>query len=95
MSIYTERLKKIASFSAKIDRAAVNESDFVELQRLADKIIDDYNSRYYSMQQRNVLRSAVNILIDECRGVLRVNAEVKEISRSIRKQKLAERGLSA
>ena len=39
---------------------------------------------------RSVLRSAVDMLIDDCRDVLRVNAEVKEIERSIRKQRLAE-----
>ena len=90
MSIYTERLKEIANFSGKIDRATVKESDFVVLQQLSAKICEDYNHGYYTMRQRSVLRSAVDMLIDDCRDVLRVNAEVKEIERSIRKQRLAE-----
>ena len=90
MSIYTSKLQEIARYSAKIDNATVKESDFVAMQKLSDSIIDGYNKGYFSLRQRGVLRSAVEMLIDDCRDVLRVNAEVKRISAEIRKERLSE-----
>ena len=90
MSIYTETLKELAKWSAKIDNAKITENDFVVLQRQRDHITELYNCNRLNMKQRNNLRGIAEQLVDDARDVLRVNQEVKAIEREIKKQRLAE-----
>ena len=90
MSIYTETLKELAKWSAKIDNAKITENDFVVLQRQRERITELHNRGYFNMKQRNILRGIAEQLVDDARDVLRVNQEVKATEREIKKQRLAE-----
>lgn len=90
-SIFTERLQQLTRYSAKIDRATIKENDFVALQQLSEKIMEEYNHGYYDLQRRQILRNTALYLIDAARETLRINKEIQRISREIEKARRAER----
>ena len=81
VSRYTDKLRELADFSAKIDRAIVNDADFLNIQRVRDKIEFDHAAGDYTEKQYRHLINIAFYLVDECRDVLSLNARIKEIER--------------
>lgn len=89
-SIFTDYLQELYRISVKIDRATATEADLVQLQQIQVKITNGYNKGYFSLEKRQALRRAAEILLDECREVIRINAEVKAIEKEIRAERRKE-----
>ncbi len=87
MSVYTETLKELARYSKRIDDAKANDTDFVELQKLRDRIIEWEHHGYYNSNKRKQLWNICNDLVDECREVIRLNESVRQIDREIRRER--------
>ena len=90
VSRYTDKLRELADFSGKIDRAIVNDADFLHIQQVRDKIEFDHAAGDYSEKQYRHLINIAFYLVDECRDVLNLNARVKEIEREIIKERRRE-----
>lgn len=90
-SIFTEYLQELTRYSAKIDRATFREADFVELQKLQERITAAYNHNYFTLERRQMLRRIACHLTDEGREAIRITEEAKRISREIDKQRRAEK----
>lgn len=91
VSRYTDKLRELSDFSARIDRAIVDENDFLHIQRVRDKIEFDHAAGDYTEKQYRHLINIAFYLVDECRDVLRLNERIKEIEREITKQRRGER----
>lgn len=90
-SIFTEYLQELTRYSAKIDRDTFREADFVELQKLQERITAAYNNNYFTLERRQMLRRIACHLTNEGREAIRITEEVKRISREIDKQRRAEK----
>ena len=90
MSIFSEDLQKLTRSAGKISRATIKENDFTDLQKLRDKIQDQYTIGYINQKEYRILQNTAAYLIDEARETLRVNAELKRISRQINQARRAE-----
>lgn len=65
-----------------------------ELLRISAKI-DRATAGYFSLEKRQALRRTAEILLDECREVIMINAEVKAIEKEIRAERRKEARRSA
>ena len=92
MSIFSENLQKLTRAAGKISRATIKENDFVDLQKLRDKIQDQYATGRINAKEKQILRNTAEYLIDEARETLRVNAEIKRIGQEISKARRKEKG---
>ena len=91
MSIYTEYLKELYKHSNNIDCMKDLHNGFVRLQILENKIIEGEFTGYYTPSQRRELGSIAHGLHERYRDAIKVNDEVKAISREINKQRQKER----
>lgn len=89
-SIFTDYLQELYRISAKIDRATATDADLVQLQQIQERITAGYNRGYFSLEKRQALRRTAEILLDECREVITINAEVKAIEKEIRAERRKE-----
>lgn len=89
MSLFTEKLRELAKYSAKVDKATITEKDVSALEGFRDAVYAD--RKYYTLRQRCVLRDTVTYLLEDAADVLRINSEVKAIEREIREQRLSAR----
>lgn len=90
VSIFTDYLQELYRISAKIDRATAADAELVQIQQIQARIENGYTRGYFSLEKRQALRRTAEILLDECREVIRLNAAVKEIEKEIRAERRKE-----
>ena len=70
MSVFSEILRELATYSAGVDGCTVSHSDFIDFQRLGDRIERAYNNGYYKTAERDALRGIYRTIKAGFRSVL-------------------------
>ena len=73
ISVFTEILGQLAEYSAAADTGTATHSQFIELQKLNARILNDRNTGYFNARQFTALEQAYLDIKDNYRVVLGLN----------------------
>lgn len=83
MSLFTENMQLLTSYSKKIDKATATEKDAEALKNLIFTFENQAKSRYFDEKHRDILTTIAAAELEEVREVIALNAAIKETSREI------------
>lgn len=72
ITVYTEILQTLATWSAKTDEGDITEGDFVEVQGIWSKIMQGRNDGRYNSEDYRALMAVYEHVLDNMRALLRV-----------------------
>lgn len=83
MSLFTENMQLLTSYSKKIDKATATEKDAEALKNLIVTFENQKTAGYYNGDKCEILTTIAAAELDEVREVIALNAAIKETSREI------------
>ena len=90
MSLFTENLQILTNMSKKIDKTTANTKDLATVESLIKIFIEQSEAGYYNEVERNILIYTAQHEADEIREIIRINADIKKISKEIDKARRKE-----
>lgn len=70
MSVFTEILQELADYSKAVDACTVSHENFLDFQRLEDRIERAYQNGYYSHSEKKALYNIAQAIHKDFRLVL-------------------------
>ena len=70
ITVYTELLQALATWSARVDEGDITHNDFVDLQRIGPRIIKARDDARYTSAEYNALMATFGYIVEGARSVL-------------------------
>lgn len=71
VTVYTELLQALATWSAMVDEGDISENDFAEMQGIGHRIIQGHNEGRYTGEDYRALIAVYEHVLDNARALLR------------------------
>ena len=88
-NIYTEILQDIASYNKRVSTATATNTDHVRAQQLRDRLFKYEHEGYITWTERKLLYPIMEKLIQDIKDVIRLNEDIRQISKDIRAERQA------
>ena len=70
ITVYTELLQALATWSARVDEGDISHNDFVDLQQIGPRIIKGRDEGRYTSAEYNALMATFGYIMEGARSIL-------------------------